>query len=216
MSKKKIIIISVVALIIAVIGFLSFFGDDLVEYLNRKTFQRLFALEKDYSLQSESGGVYLVNEKDGFMVKLPEDWKLAPGTDFVNSYSESEIMFLSPDYSFRPPKGCTMTVQITRGTNFKEREYFINPTIDKINEILELAKEGTTTEGYPSREVVIISGIESLKEAFPPYFGVIRVQYTRIEIPTYSRIYSFDLVSSTEECDKEFEDVLNSVSIKQL
>jgi len=215
MSKKK-IIISVVALLVAVIGFLSFFGDDLERYFKYKTFQRLFALEKDYSLQSESGGVYLVNERDGFKVRLPENWKLATGTDSVSFYSESEMMLLSPDYSYRPPKGCTIMIETIRGTNGKEREYFISPTIEEINKILEPSEEGTTTESYPFREVVAISGIESLKETFPPYFGVIRVQYTRIEIPTYNRIYSFDMVSSTEECDKEFEEFLNSIVIKQV
>jgi len=213
MYKKK-IIISFVALLIAVIGFLSFFGDDMEEYFKYKTFQRLFALEKDYSLQSESGGVYLVNERDGFKVRLPDNWKLATGTDSINFYLDKGVALSSSDFNLRPPEGCIITIQITRAENEKEKSGFAIQTAEEVSKLIELRREERKLNEYPSREILVIDGRDSLKEVYPPQEGAIMAEYSHIDIPAYNRVYSFDLASYSVKCKKEFDNLLETISIQ--
>jgi hypothetical protein len=214
MSKKKVFLISIIVLLIATIGFFYFFGEKIVNYIENKEFERLFAVGEDYSFQNNSEGNYLINKKDGLSLKIPENWKVATGTSSLGFPSEKDTTLFSPDFNLRPPKGCMITIEITRAKNDKERGGFIMPTVEELNETIQSSKNSSTTEGYPFREIIIVNQRESLKEAYPPHEGVITIKYMHISVPTEDKVYSFDFVSSTEECDKEFDNLLKTILIQ--
>ena len=74
----------------------------------------MVALSKDYSVIEELSGKFIINEKDGLKIKVPVSWKSEIGMDMSGSISEKNVILYSQNFSYSPPNGCLIELEINR------------------------------------------------------------------------------------------------------
>src|SRR4030042_91711 len=166
--NKKIIFVFIFVLILIVGGLFFWWQEDKIEnFLENRKLDKMIALAKDYTILEDSGKKFIVNQKDGFKIKIPAEWNAEIGMDMAGIESERYVTLYSKDFNYHPPQGCLVEIQISR---LKERR----------------------VEHYGEDFVMY------------PYVGAKEVKDT---IDSYKE-------ASSDECDKEFEDFLETISIK--
>lgn len=207
---NKKIFISIIVILIFISGGVFLWWDKIENYLERKEMEIVIAPSKDYIIQETSTGKFVENEKDGFKVQVPEGWEVEIGMDIGGYVSERKVTLYSSDFSYRPPQGCLIEIQISRLK--EEKEGFLVKGADEVREMIEYYKERETeVEESSFREVILVDKHEALKRT-KVLKGEIG-KHISIEIPVENRVYSFEFVLFSERCDQEFDRLLETVSI---
>jgi len=214
MSKKiKIIIpVVIVLLVLIAVGIFWWQKDKIEDYFEQKEMEKIFALSKDYDLQETPEGKFIENKKDGFKARVPENWKTEIGMDMFGYADDMKVILFSTDFSYQPPKGCIIEIQINRAKNEKESGDFLVRDIEEVKRDIILAKETETENYFPRREVILINGKEALKSSYPKEGE--KENHITIELPSEERVHTFEIVFFSEECQRNIDEFLNTVSIK--
>ena len=215
MNKKRVLLILFVLVIIVVAG--GFFWRDKIEnYLERKKMERMVALSKDYSIAEDSDGKFIINEKDGLRVKIPTQWETEIGMDMYGLASEQYVTLYSKDFSYRPPKGCLVEIQISR-LQKRQVEHYDEDLVmypyegaEEIKEVINSYKEAMPEE-REGIKIISVDQNEALQET--KILGENIGGQVSIKIPTENKVYIFEGILFSEECDKELEQFLETVSI---
>lgn len=212
--KKKIVIFIVVVLILVAGGFFWWQEDKIESFLERKKLEGMTAPIKDYNVIEESGEKFIVNEKDGLKIKVPAEWELETGVDMAGMTSERNISLYSQDFTYRPPNGCLIEIEISRLQKRRVEKYngdlvmYPIEGAEEIKEMIKLYKEAKPKE----IEVISIGQKEALKETNILKEGI--GKYITVKIPTDNKVYIFKSIQFREECDKEFNKFLETISIR--
>lgn len=215
MSKK--IIIPIIIILLLITGGVFWWQKDKIEsFLERKELERMVALSKDYSMMEDSGEKFIINEKDGLKVKIPTQWETEIGVDMSGLASERYVTLYSKDFSYRPPKGCLVEIQISRLQKREIREYngdfeiFPYEGAEEVKEMINLYKEAELEE-KEGIKIISIDQNEALQETKTLKEDI--GKYISVKIPTENKVYIFEGILFSEECGKEFEQFLETVSI---
>lgn len=220
--NKKIIFLFIFVLILAVGGLFFWWQEDKIEnFLENRKLEKMIALAKDYTILEDSGEKFIVNQKDGFKIKIPAEWNAEIGIDMTGMESERYVTLYSKDFNYHPPQGCLVEIQISR---LKERrvEYYgedfvMYPYIGakEVKDMMGSYKESSSEEEDMHERgiaIILIAQREALQET-----TILREaigKYITIKIPTEDKVYIFEEILFSDECDKEFESFLETVSIK--
>jgi len=202
-KKSVFLLISAVFLIFLTGGF--FYWEDIENYLEDKEMEGVFTPSKDYTFYENSEGKFIENEKDGLTIKIPDGWQSEIGADIFGFYSGRSVVMYSLDYSISPRKGCVIEIEITRAK--EDAEGFLERGVNEVKEDIAYFKETPANkENYQYREAVSVQGREALKEVLG--------NIVTIEIPTENKVYSFQTISTPEECLLELNNVLETAYIR--
>ena len=202
-KKAVFLLILIVFLILLTGGF--FYWEDIENYLEDKEMESVFAPSKDYTFYENSEGKFIENEKDGLTIKIPDGWQSEIGADIFGFSSGRSIVMYSLDYSISPRKGCAIEIEITRVK--EDAEGFLERGVNEVKEdIAYFKKTPSDKENYQYYEVISVKGQEALKEVL----GII----VTIEIPTENKVYSFQTISTPEECLSGLNNVLETAHIQ--
>jgi len=116
MKKKFIISIFVILFLILVAGggFFWWQEDKIDSFIERKKLEKMVAPSKDYTVIEDSGEKFIINSKDELKIKIPTEWEVELGNDMEILESDREVTLYSKDFSYRPPEGCLIKIQINR------------------------------------------------------------------------------------------------------
>ncbi|MBM3257717.1 MAG: hypothetical protein FJZ05_00670 [Candidatus Nealsonbacteria bacterium] len=220
--NKKVIFVFVFVLILIAGGLFFWWQEDKIEnFLENRKLEKMIALAKDYTILEDSGEKFIVNQKDGFKIKIPTEWNAKIGMDMTGMESERYVTLYSKDFNYHPPQGCLVEIQISR---LKERsvehygeDFIMYPYVGakEVKDIIDSYKESSLEEQKNMHEngitTILIAQREALQETtiLKESIG----KYITIKIPTEDRVYIFEEVLFSDECDKEFEDFLETISI---
>jgi hypothetical protein len=215
MSKKiKIIIPVIIFLLIFIVvgGFFWWQRGKIENYFEQKETEKVFALAKDYKINETPEGKFIENKKDGFRAKVSDEWRVEIGADMFGYLDDTKVILGSPNFSYQPSQGCLIEIQITRAKNKKEASDFLVRTVEEVKRDIILAKETERKDHFPNQEVISINGKDALKNTFPKEGK--KENLISIELPSEERVYTFEVVFFSEECKKNIDEFLNSVSIQ--
>jgi len=220
-AKKKIVIPIVIVLILAGGGFFWWQKEKIESFLENRKLEKMVALSKDYTLLENSGGKFIVNKKDGFEIKVPTEWNAEIGMDMSGMESEQYVTLYSKDFSYRPPQGCLIEIQITR---LKKRhvEYYGKDLVtypyegaEEVKEMINSYKEATLEEKENIQErgtkIILVDQKEALRETTA--LGEDIGKYITVKVPTKNKVYIFKEIQLSKECEEEFNKFLETVSI---
>ncbi len=222
--KKKIIVSLAVFLVLCVAGGLFFWwkGPAIDNFLENRKTEKMTASSKDYNILENSFGKFIIDEKDGLEVKIPIDWKSEIGVDETGSQSNKNVILYSQDFAFYPAKGCLIKMEISRLQKRRVEEYskgFIMYAVKGAEEIVEAIDSYKTASPQEQKnmqenglEVISINGRDSLKKTI--ILSNTNGRYITVDIPTENGVYTFEGTLFSDICDKEFEQFLETVSIK--
>ncbi|MBL7142221.1 MAG: hypothetical protein ISS83_00945 [Candidatus Pacebacteria bacterium] len=221
--NKKVIFVFVFVSILAVGGLFFCWQEDKIEnFLENRKLEKMIALAKDYTILEASGEKFIVNQKDGFKIKIPTEWNAKIGMDMTGMESERYVILYSKDFNYHSPQGCLVEIQISR---LKERrvkhygeDFVMYPYIGakEVKDMIDFYKEASSEEKEDMHErgiaAILIAQREALQET-----TILREaigKYITIKIPTKDKVYIFEEVLFSDECDKEFEGFLEAISIQ--
>ena len=164
---------------------------------------------ENYNIIDNSSGKFLVNKKDKLELMVPSGWNTQFGIDMMSSASDDKIVLYSPDFNYFPATGCIAQIMTRRLSENKNN--FRSQSIDKIQTTLNDYNEMEPTEGY-SMSIVSIDKLEALQKTH--ILEDKNKKAISIEIPTLNRIYYFEFVLFSKECNQQFDNLLNTVKIK--
>lgn len=214
--QKKILISIVIVLILGAGGF--FWWQD---YQKNKKLEEMVAPSKDYTIVEDSGEKFIVNKKDGLKIKVPTEWEVELGDNMEILESDREVTLYSKDFSYRPPEGCSIRIQINRLQKTRIERYngdFIMYPLEgaeEVKEMINFYKEAKPEEKESIQErgteIILVDQKEALQEttALKEDIG----KYITIKVPTENKVYIFEGIRFSEKCDKEFYKFLETVSI---
>ena len=219
--SKKIIILVFVVLILVGGGIFLWQRDEIENFLENKKLEKMIALSKDYTIVEDSGEKFIVNKKDGFKIKIPTEWNAEIGMDMAGMVSERYVTLYSKDFSYRPPQGCLVEIQISRLQKRRVEHYgkdlimYPYEGAEEVKEMINSYKETTPEEKENIRErgtaIILVDQKEALRETITLRENV--GKHITIKIPTENKVYIFEEILLSEECDKEFDKFLETVSI---
>jgi len=216
MSKK--IVIPIVIVLILVAGGVFWWQKDKIEsFFESKELEKMVALSKDYSIVEDSNGKFIINEKDGLKVKVPLRWEVEIGASMFGLVDERYVILYSNDFSYRPPKGCLVEIQISRlqqrrveyyGEDFEMYPY---EGAKEVKEMIDSYKEAAM-EKREGIKIISVDQKDALQETriLEGDIG----KHISIKIPTENKVYIFECVLFLEECDEQLNQFLETVSIK--
>ncbi len=195
MTKKKIIILTIVILAVAV-------GGVFYWYLNRE----IKGSPDDYTIEETETGKIVKNERAGLTVRIPEGW-IEEKMDIM----EGSMVFYSSDAEgYRPEKikpplkqGCIIEVAIAyKKTNFKE----IKKEIEEAHKSL-----GMKSDEF---EIIEVDGKPALKNIF----NSVDLGYSvEIYIPNRDLLCGLRISAGPEyikQCSQEFDKFLKNISVE--
>ena len=227
---KKKIIIALVSILIVLGGFFCWWQEDRIEtFFENRKLEKIVAPSKDYSVIEEHGEKFILNEKDRFKVKIPANWKIELGEDREILESNREITLYSTDFSYRPPEGCLINVQINRVQRMLVEEYngatvmYPFEGAEEIKEEINFYKNATPEEREELKErrakpeIILVDQKEALLETI--LLEIIMSsgdvgKYVTVKVPTENRLFIFRNTQLSEKCEEEFNKFLETVSIK--
>ncbi|MFA4998919.1 MAG: hypothetical protein WC514_02780 [Candidatus Paceibacterota bacterium] len=222
--NKKIVLVFVIFLILIVGGLFFWWQiDEIDSFIERKKIEKMVAPSKDYSMIENYDGEFIINEKDRLKIKIPAGWEVGVNEDMEILESSREVILYSKNFSYRPPEGCSITIQVNRLQRtpiekYKEGRSFIMYLFEGAEEIKEMIgsyKESTLEEKESMQkkgiEIILIDQRDALKEVVFSNEDVGR--YITVKIPTDNRLYVFGSMQLSETCNKEFDEFLRTISI---
>jgi len=130
--------------------------------------------------------------------------------------SEQYVTLYSKDFSYRPPKGCLVEIQISR-LQKRQVEHYDEDLVmypyegaEEIKEVINSYKEAMPEE-REGIKIISVDQNEALQET--KILGENIGGQVSIKIPTENKVYIFEGILFSEECDKELEQFLETVSI---
>ena len=218
LTKKKIIIVSIVAVVL-IGGGIGVWRWQGTQRINREeNLSSVFAPKESFSVQDISKGKVIENKKYGFRVEVPKDWKAETRSVSLN---EGAITVTSPDTKVDSTtgfstQGCGADILIIPDTTD------VLPFLH-IQRYIKLAKEkGVFTENNRQYRAIKVGGYDALEETLPftdrqkSVLGLERG--VNVKIPLGKRGYLITTVFhpvDKEKCEKAFSDILETVSIKR-
>jgi hypothetical protein len=138
------------------------------------------------------------------------------------SPSKQHVTLYSQDFSYRPSKGCLIEMQISRLQNRRIEEYngdfeiFPYEGVKEVKEIINFYKEAEPEEKEKMQgkgiEVISVDQKEVLKETVVLEGDI--GKHVSLKIPTENKVYIFECILFSEECNEELNQFLETVSIK--
>ncbi len=225
MTKKKIGVILVVVGFIFIIGGFFWWQQDKIErFLESKKIEKMVAPSKDYNVIENSGEKFLINKKDEFKIKIPIGWEIELGDDMEILKSDREVTLYSEDFSYRPPQGCLIRIQINRLQKTWIEEYGVDFVMypfegaeeikEMINSYKEIASKEKEIIQERGAEIILVGQKEALWEQEAIGLGEVIGKYITIKVPTENKVYIFRNTQFSERCDEELENFLETISIE--
>ncbi len=221
--NKKIVVGVVVFILILIAGGFFWWQKDKVDsFIERKKLEKMVAPSKDYTVIEDSGEKFIINSKDELKIKIPTEWEVELGNDMEILESDREVTLYSKDFSYRPPEGCLIRIQINRLQKTRIERYngdFIMYPFEGTEEVKEMInsyKEAKPEEKESMQErgteIILVDQNEALRETtiLKEDIG----KHISIKIPTENRVYIFECILFSEECDEELNQFLETVSIQ--
>jgi len=227
-SVNKKVIISLVVVLVLAGGFFYWQEDRIENFLESKKREKMVAPSKDYTIIEEADGEFILNTKDGFKVKIPAEWKIEPGDNMEILESDREVTLYSKDFSYRPPKGCLINVQINRVQRMPVEEYngatvmYPFEGAEEIKEEINFYKNATPEERdelkerWAKPEIILVDQKEALLETILLETTILSGdvgKYVTVKVPTQKRLFIFSNTQLSEKCVQEFDKFLETVSI---
>jgi hypothetical protein len=215
--NKKVIFIFIIVLLLIVGGVFWWQKNKIESFLESKELEKMVALSKDYSIAEDSNGKFIINEKDGLKVKVPSQWEAEIGMDMSGLVDERYVTLYSNDFSYRPPKGCLVEIQISRlqkrrveyyGEDFEMYPY---EGAKEVKEMIDSYKEAAIEE-REGIKIISVDQKDALQETriLEGEIG----KHISIKIPTENKVYILECVLFSEECDEQLNQFLETVSVK--
>ncbi len=217
MKKKIIIFLIIVGIFLVITGLLWWQKDKIENFLEKKEMEKIVALAKDYSILKKTNEEFIINKKDNLRVKIPTNWKTEIGMDMFGLTSEQHVTLYSEDFSYRPPNGCLIEIQISRLREEKIENYdgfsqiFLYEGAKEVKKMINSYKKALPKE-KEGIKIITVDQNEALEE--------IRIlnknigKRITVKIPTENRVYIFEGVLFSEKCFHEFDKFLKNISIK--
>jgi len=219
--NKKVVITLVVVLVLAG-GFFYWQEDRIENFLENKKREKMVAPSKDYTIIEESDGKFILNAKDGFKVKIPAEWKIELGENMEILESDRDVTLYSKDFSYQPPKGCLIEIQINRVQETPIERYdgdFIMYPFEGSKEIEEEINSHKNAQleekkimQEKGKEIILINQREALQETVILSENV--GEFITVKIPTENKLYIFRSTHLSKKCSEEFNNFLEAVSIQ--
>ena len=203
-------------------GFFWWQEDKIDSFIERKKLEKMVAPSKDYTVIEDSGEKFIINSKDELKIKIPTEWEVELGNDMEILESDREVTLYSKDFSYRPPEGCLIKIQINRLQKTRIERYngdFIMYPFEGAEEVKEMInsyKEAKPEEKESIQkrgtEIILVDQKEALQEttALREDIG----KYIAIKVPTENKVYIFECIQFSEECNEEINKFLETVSIQ--
>jgi len=213
--NKKVLVGLFFVLIFLIGGFFWWQRDRIKDFLEKEETEKMVALSEDYITVEDSNEKFIVNKKDGFKIKIPESWKTEIGIDMAGLTSERNVILYSQDFNYRLQKGCLIEMQINRLKEMRVEKYgediemFPYEGVKEVRGIIDSYKSNEAKEGG---EIILIDETEALKETKILKDGI--GKYVSIKIPTENKVYIFNSVLFSDECEEEFKQSLETVLIQ--
>jgi len=207
MSKKFVLSFFVLILIIAIGLFWQ--KNNIINYLENKELESMTVPIKDYNIIDNSSGKFLINKNNGLELMVPTGWNVKIGADRTNFASNERVILYSSDFNYRPANGCLAEIMIRRLSGNKDN--FRLQSTDQIKTTIDNYNEIGQAEGY-SMSIISVDKLEALQTIHTSKDK--NTKTISIEIPTLNRVYCFEFVLFSKECDQQFDNLLNTVKIK--
>lgn len=223
LNRKNIFIL--VILLILIVGGLFFLGqiDKIDSFIERRKMEKMVAPSRDYTIVENYDGRFVVNKKDELKVKIPSDWEIEVNDNMEILESDREVVLYSKNFSYRPPDGCLITIQINRIQQaqletYKEGRSFVVYPFEGAEEIIEMInsyKDATQEEKEKLQEsgieVISVDQKSALREVV--FLKEDVGKYITVKIPTANKLYIFGSTQLSETCHEEFNKFLETISI---
>jgi hypothetical protein len=202
MSKKFIVSIFVILFLILVAGG-GFFWWKNRETPIEKWEAAKVSPEEDYTVKETPEGKVVENKKMGLSYKIPKDWILENG---------NPTRFYSPDTEFKEKssvfleKGCKMYIYAS----------YIKTDLDTLKKFIDadFSKSALITKVDES-STMKVNNHPALRNRFHiERFGM---SYISVDLPSKDRLYKIAIsspIGEKERCEEEFNQFLETVSIK--
>ena len=220
--NKKIIFSSIIILVLVAGGFFWWQKDKIESFFERKELKKMIALSEDYIITEGPDGKFIIDKKDGFKVKVPIQWEAEIGMDMFGLMDEQYVTLYSKDFSYRPPKGCSVEIQISRLQKRRVEEYnngdfvmFPYEGAEEVKEMINFYKKNNPEEKIVTlgekTGISLINQKEAVQE-MKTLEGDIGKSVS-LKVPTENRVYLFNCIIFSEECNKELKQIFETVSI---
>ena len=208
--NKKFIIISVIALILAIGGFFIWRGWE--KYVRGGALWETEYMKSEYfKIEETLSGRIVVNKKAGLTANIPEGW-------IVDSWGDG-ISFGSPDVKLKEDGslifqsikdgGCVVNIQVIKYGLLESK----GPTDAGYirNMIMGVKSQDNNSENL-KYDVLSVNGRDGLRTF---YFNGDKITKMFFEIPIGQTLYSFDSGNIfSDKCVEEFNNFIKKVSIK--
>lgn len=212
-----------VVVLILIAGGVFWWQEDKIEiFLENKKLEKIVAPSKDYIVVEDSGGKFIINKKDGLKIRVPTEWEVESEENMEILKSDREVTLYSKDFSYRPPKGCLSKIQINRLQKMPVEKYNGDIEIypfegaEEIREIINQYKEAMPGEKENMQKkgvyIIVINQKEALRETI--ILKENAGKYVTLKIPTENKLYIFEWLLFSEECNEKLNQFLETVSIK--
>jgi hypothetical protein len=195
--NKKFILVFIVSLILLAGGF----------FYWQKMEKGVRGSSEDYIIREDSKGMFIENSRAGLVAKVPEGW----GAEIMD-VEEGLTLIYSPESEIKKREN-KIIIPISKGCLFRATIVYDDINIDELkNDIrTDLILMGATLrDGFQEVVVSDYVGIKNVFESDKIGPGI------SIYIPTGKNVYGFHSSWSPgnkEECIKEFDNFLETVSI---
>jgi len=217
-GKKKIIFLIIIILLLLIGGVFWWQEDKIESYLEQKEMERVLAPAREYVIIDVPEGKIIENKKDGFKIKIPDNWEAVVGMDIGGSISDWEVAFFSSNLKYRPypPEGCIGEIRTSRLKEYKEG-FFVKNVQDikrMINTYKEEKLKGDSeyNEYSLGYKVIEVNNLEAIKQTYIATDG--KTKSIFVEIPGESNVYSFTFAVFSSECEKDIDEILKTISIR--
>jgi len=205
--KKKIIVSIIIVFVLLLIAGGVFWWQGNRETPPEKWDTAKVSPREDYIIKETPEGKIVENKKAGINFLIPKEWILEDAPSFV-----SYISFYSPDAEFNERRsdileeGCSIDVYISYiKTNLDTLERTINEDFRKWDSAIKIDEfKKIEVSDFPALKCV--TNIENLK-----------MFYITVHLSAGNKVYKMSLASpfhGKEKCFQEFEEFLETVSIK--
>lgn len=204
MNKKLIILIIVILLLAAggVFWWWKYYETPVEKWSTAK-----WSGPEDYVVKETPEGKIVGNKKAGLTFKVPEGWKVKGGG--IEDYYGS-VMLYTPDAIFKKwwvEKGCKITpdvIYIKTSINTLEKDKEINA---------EIGGKSISRKEFAVIKIDKFNALKSLAEV-----EELNSYWLVVDVPITEKLYKFVLNASLtdkDQCTRDFEKFLESVSIKK-
>ncbi|MDD5145091.1 MAG: hypothetical protein PHW72_03135 [Candidatus Pacebacteria bacterium] len=217
-SKKSIFLCVFVLILLVVTGGLFWQKDRIEIFFEEKELEKMVAFAKDYSLSQNNNGKFIINEKDNFQVKVPDNWNAEIGMDSHGTESDRYVTLYSQDFSYRPQRGCLVEIEISRLAKEKREEYsdgnvifYLFDGAKEVKDEIESYKINNNKE--ENIKIISVSQRDALQEI--DEIGDAAGKYIiTTKVPSESRVYIFRSILFSDNCNREMEQFLNTVLVQ--